>query len=119
MLLPHHPALALLSAAAALACVGCLSGSIPRMTAQDAQWAQGQWPDSDAQQLESGRRVYISRCGGCHSAVSPAKLSGERWRQQVALMSPKAHLQDPEKAWVIRYLLTASRPQADPASGAH
>lgn len=95
----------------------CGPSAIPHATAGDVARAQARWPDSSEQQLNQGRRAYLVHCGGCHSAVPPARFGASAWQGYVERMAGKAKLADPDKDLVIRYLQIAARP--DSAAEAH
>ncbi len=104
----HLLNLACLLAPTAVGTVACTS-AVPTMTAEDAHWAAQTWPDATQGQLQRGRTLYVSRCGGCHAVVPPEKHSADMWRTEIAQMAPRANLMGEDRELVLRYLVTASR----------
>lgn len=68
-----------------------------------------QRPGTDAQRLESGRRVYLARCIGCHSAEPIEKYSFDQWRMILPAMAEEAKLNDTQAADLEAYVFTARR----------
>jgi cytochrome c1 len=61
-----------------------------------------------AEQLQSGRRLFVSRCLECHTLPSVTKHSREEWPHLVSRMSGRANLSVSEQAAIVAYLRAAS-----------
>lgn len=64
--------------------------------------------------LASGRDVYATRCGSCHSLVPPQSRTREQWETILPRMSRKARLEPDEGAAVRAYILAAHRAAGAP-----
>jgi len=54
--------------------------------------------------LQSGRTLYVNRCGSCHNLYSPDSYSSANWSSILASMAPKASLTSTEKSLVLKYV---------------
>ncbi|MEZ4363778.1 MAG: hypothetical protein R3B48_26605 [Kofleriaceae bacterium] len=96
---------------------GCARRVPPIAGPSDVAWAQGKWPEMEAADLERGRALVQSKCGGsCHRPPMPSDQPSMAWPLHVAEMSERAGL-DPESHLLVeRYLMTLSRPADQTAS---
>jgi cytochrome c1 len=62
----------------------------------------------DAEQLQNGRRLFLSRCLECHTLPPVAKYSRNEWPHLVSRMSGRANLSPGEQAAIVAYLRAAS-----------
>jgi cytochrome c1 len=62
----------------------------------------------DAQQLQNGRRLFVSRCLECHTLPRVTKYNREQWPRLVSRMSGRANLSADQQAAVVAYLRAAS-----------
>jgi cytochrome c1 len=62
----------------------------------------------DAEQLQNGRRLFVSRCLECHTLPPVAKYSRNEWPHLVNRMSGRANLSAGEQAAIVAYLRAAS-----------
>jgi len=62
----------------------------------------------DAEQLQNGRRLFLSRCLECHTLPPVAKYSRNEWPHLVSRMSGRANLSAGEQAAIVAYLRAAS-----------
>jgi len=62
-------------------------------------------------ELRAGRRIYVSKCGGCHSLIPVDRYDDAKWSQEVAEMIrlKKVRLAQDEQASLVRYLSTANK----------
>jgi mono/diheme cytochrome c family protein len=66
-------------------------------------------PDhAEVEQLQNGRRLFLSHCLECHTLPPVAKYSRNEWPHLVSRMSARANLSVGEQADVIAYLRAAS-----------
>lgn len=101
------PPLAFLLAAA------CAS-ALPEVTpAVEAAYA-ARWPTADAEQLRTGRALFVQRCSGCHVLPTPGKHDATGWEKTVEAMSSRAHLDAPGHEAVLRYLVFTSEARKSP-----
>lgn len=101
-------ALAAVTLAAALG--ACGGSAVPVPTAADASRGSAHFPDLTLSELSQGRRLYVSRCGSCHTLKRPAELTPERWQEEVTDMRAKngVHLSEADARAIIRYLTVAA-----------
>jgi len=95
-----------LATAAALA--AACSAALDHPTAQDAEWAQREWPGTTVRQLAEGRALYVDKCSGCHNLHLPAEHTPEEWKGYVAYMTADAKITSEEAGTIARYLAAAS-----------
>jgi hypothetical protein len=66
-------------------------------------------PDhASAQELETGRNLFVSRCLECHTLPPARKYSPGEWPHLVDRMSGRANLSAGEQAAIVAYLRAAS-----------
>jgi hypothetical protein len=93
---------------------GCAARVPPAVSAADVAWAQQRWPEVSHQDLERGRSLLQSKCGGsCHLPPSPGDQSATAWPRHVAEMSVRAGLTIDSQRLLEQYLVTLAR--AEPA----
>ncbi len=95
-----------LSLAIAIASLASCAGSIPIPTEADAEWASHTWTGTSVHNLKNGRKLYIEKCGGCHSLSVPARYSVLEWEHIMEKMKIKAAVSEEEKNLMMRYLVT-------------
>jgi len=62
----------------------------------------------DPEQLQNGRRLFVSRCLECHSLPSVAKHSPDEWPHLVSRMAGRANLSAADQSAITAYLRAAS-----------
>ncbi len=87
---------------------GC-TGAIPRVDAQVVATARGRGYAGDPGRLESGRDLYVRRCGSCHSLHAPAEQDPAGWTKVLVVMGRKARLDADQSALVLDYLQATAR----------
>ena len=92
--------------ALAFSAFACARTVMPVASPDDAQRAAKAWPGTTHADLEQGRKLYISRCSGCHQPVHPADVAPDKWPGELREMSARAKLDDMQTAQVERYLVT-------------
>jgi hypothetical protein len=66
-------------------------------------------PDhADAEQLQNGHRLFVSRCLECHTLPPVTKYSRDEWPYLVSRMSNRANLSASDQSAIIAYLRAAS-----------
>lgn len=55
-------------------------------------------------ELQLGRKLYVSKCGGCHALILPEKYNSEQWQYWVAKMESKVKMNDHEKETILKYV---------------
>src|SRR5262249_27201117 len=78
---------------------GGRSGPVPTPEPAAAQAA-----GLSAEDIESGRRLYGTKCARCHKCYDPAKYDESAWRTWMRKMSRKAKLDPVEDQTLGRYL---------------
>jgi hypothetical protein len=91
---------ALMLAAASLA--GCGMGP-PTATALDASRAHVQLSE-----LQQGRSLLLSKCGGCHRTPLPTEHRADEWPVKLEEMTGRAHLDASQRRLIETYLVTMS-----------
>ena len=66
--------------------------------------ADPQTKANDLSELQEGRRLYIAKCGGCHTLYLPGKHTKQEWQVTINNMATRAHLAPLEKIRVFNYL---------------
>ena len=66
---------------------------------------------SNLSEIQEGRILYISKCGGCHSLVLPEKHDKEQWPALVDKMEKKAKITQVEKKLILNYLVKGIKSQ--------
>ena len=79
---------------------GCVAAP-PPVTAIDASRAHVELAD-----LQRGRSLLVSKCGGCHRTPLPAEHRGAAWPEKLDDMSARAHLDDLQRHLIEAYLVT-------------
>jgi mono/diheme cytochrome c family protein len=81
-------------------------GTLPPPNSTDVKAANAHWPGTTIEQLSSGRRAYLNKCGTCHSLKSDSSVPRDVWEPTVNRMRSKngAQLSDEEIADIARYL---------------
>ena len=54
--------------------------------------------------LQEGRKLYIHKCGSCHTLLLPEKYSKQEWQIWIGKMQVKALLNDHEKEEIFLYV---------------
>src|SRR6476619_2448325 len=62
----------------------------------------------DAEQLQNGHRLFVSRCLECHTLPPVTKYSRDEWPYLVSRMSNRANLSGSDQFAIIAYLRAAS-----------
>jgi hypothetical protein len=62
----------------------------------------------DAEQLQNGHRLFVSRCLECHTLPPVTKYSRDEWPYLVSRMSNRANLSASDQSAIIAYLRAAS-----------
>jgi hypothetical protein len=84
--------------------------SIPHLTPSQLSWAATKWPDARAGELEHGRSLYVTRCGSCHTAPTPAEVKAENDADMVKEMADRAKLTPSEQQAVLRFIEAVTEP---------
>lgn len=92
------------------ACGGGGLHAFPTPGQTDLTQAQQSWPGTQLQELETGRQLYLSRCGSCHRPFEPHQLSEAMWPEAVTEMREQAKLDDAQVSAITKYIVTMSRP---------
>ena len=62
----------------------------------------------DAEQLQNGHRLFVSRCLECHTLPPVTKYSRDEWPYLVSRMSNRANLSASDQSAIIAYLRAAA-----------
>lgn len=55
-------------------------------------------------EMQAGRKLYIQKCGSCHTLVLPEKHTKPEWQHFLAEMQKKASINNLEKEQILKYL---------------
>ena len=80
---------------------GCVGMSPPPASAIDASRAHIELAD-----LQSGRSLLLSKCGGCHRPPMPAERRPHDWPVTLNDRSSRAHVDGTERHLIEEYLVT-------------
>jgi cbb3-type cytochrome oxidase cytochrome c subunit len=89
----------ILKLAAAVTIIVAACGTALYIPAENQSTAGASYKD-----LLEGREIYINKCGGCHSLITPEKFEVSEWGKWVERMGPKAHISEDEKRSILAYL---------------
>jgi hypothetical protein len=78
----------------------CAGMSPPAATPLDASRA-----NVDLAELQSGRKLLISKCGSCHRPPMPSAHSRSEWPSKLDDMSERSKLDAVQRQQIERYLL--------------
>jgi hypothetical protein len=100
--------------AAALLCGLGLAGggcapSLPAATPADAVRANVELAD-----LQRGRTLVVSKCGGCHRPPLPAEHGGDAWPSKLDEMSARSNLDVNQRHLIEAYLVTMATREPSP-----
>ena len=59
---------------------------------------------ADIEELKSGRKIYVNKCGSCHTLRLPEKFTRTQWTEAMVKMQKKAKISDEEKQLILNYL---------------
>ena len=60
---------------------------------------------ADLAVLHAGRKLYVSKCGSCHTLVLPEKHTNTQWPALVASMEARSKITPDESKLILNYLL--------------
>lgn len=81
-------------AAAAYSCSSALY--IPQANQQTSLASLGE--------MQAGRKLYVQKCGGCHTLYLPEKYTKTQWQHTLNEMATKASIDTLEKKLIFKYL---------------
>jgi hypothetical protein len=55
-------------------------------------------------ELQDGRRLYVEKCGGCHTLYLPEKYTKADWQHWLNEMDSKVKVEPIEKERLLKYL---------------
>jgi hypothetical protein len=61
-------------------------------------------PNTNIEDLQKGRKLYINNCGSCHSLILPDKYNTEQWQFWVSKMEPKTKINSEDSELILKYL---------------
>ncbi len=107
------PAKLILPSLAFLLAAAC-AGALPEVTPAVEAAYTARYPAADAEQLRTGRALFVQRCSGCHTLPGPGKHDATGWEKTVEVMRSRAHLDAPGHEAVLRYLIFTSEARKNP-----
>lgn len=96
--------------------LGACAGHLPKLTPPQLEWAARRWPKARAEQVVSGRRLYVLKCSGCHTLKLPGAYPAEKWPKIMEKMGPKTKLSKEQEEMIMRYITTVLEGPASPES---
>jgi len=61
-------------------------------------------PTASLSQLQEGRKLYVKKCGNCHTLYLPEKYSKKEWQHWLDEMQEKAVIDTLQKQQILLYL---------------
>ncbi|GDY14913.1 hypothetical protein LBMAG53_37910 [Planctomycetota bacterium] len=58
--------------------------------------------------FDTGRRLYLNRCSGCHALIPPEQISADRWPAEVARMAKRSVIDSAQQQAITDYLVAVS-----------
>jgi len=55
-------------------------------------------------ELQAGRKLYVQKCGGCHTLYLPEKYTKAEWQHWINKMDTKVKMDTLEKEQILKYL---------------
>ncbi len=55
-------------------------------------------------ELQAGRKLYVQKCGGCHTLFLPEKYTKAEWQHWMNEMDTKVKMDTLEKEKMVKYL---------------
>ncbi len=103
------PTILLLTAALYSGCESTSERSgAPEVT---AAMTSGGGQQADRATLETGRSLFLARCGHCHTLPAVAAHTAQQWPGIVAHMSKRSGLKQDQGQAVLAYILAARKAQ--------
>jgi mono/diheme cytochrome c family protein len=56
------------------------------------------------EELQAGRKYYVSKCGSCHALYLPEQYEKEVWIKNMDEMQERSNVSDAEKRLILLYL---------------
>lgn len=89
----------------AIAFLSACSPALYLPTPEDAEKS-----GTELEALQTGRALYVSHCGSCHNLIVPEKHTFAEWEKNMIEMQDKARIDDTQRALIMNYLKTRSKP---------
>ncbi len=84
--------------------------SVLPTSAYELSNAQLKVPGITMERLSAGKKIYISKCSGCHALKNPSSYTVDKWEPILQKMFVKAKLTDEEEKMLIRdYVMAISK----------
>lgn len=92
---------------------GCISAKLILPAQSDVDRVKEKFPAYTLEQLNSGKQLYETHCGNCHSLKRPGSRNEEQWKsdvpRMVKLINKKSSVvNDKEEDLILKYLITMS-----------
>ena len=88
-------------------CVSTLEGVAPPVNAAMIEVARNE--GSDAEALDRGRLIYITRCAQCHSVLPVGQYSRQEWDRILPDMAQRTRLDGNQAAELRAYVMGSFR----------
>jgi cytochrome c5 len=85
---------------------GCARRSPPQVTAADAERG-----NIELAELQSGRKLLLRKCAGCHKTPMPNDHTPAEWPKMIAEMAGRAKLDAMQTRLIEKYLVVMSESQ--------
>ena len=60
---------------------------------------------SDLAELQAGRKLYVNKCGSCHTLILPEKHTAAQWPGMETRMEARSKITPGESKLILKYLL--------------
>ena len=77
---------------------------LQKPTNDDLASCKSIYNDCQLNHLETGYKLYIKNCGGCHTLHLPNTYNKQQWEKKLPEMFEKTSLNESEKFLVQKYL---------------
>jgi hypothetical protein len=86
--------------------MACVTTGLPQPDQESVIRVSGQWPGITVDSLRAGRDDYRINCMACHVLHMPSEFTPQQWKQIVAKMKHKAHIDDATADSILHYLIS-------------
>ena len=75
----------------------------------DVEYCKTKYNDANLDDLDMGYKLYVKKCGGCHSMYSPKYYKNDEWEKLLPEMIERSKLNSVEELQVRKYIYTMNR----------
>lgn len=75
----------------------------------DVEYCKIKFPKTTFEDLNSGYKLYIKKCGGCHFLYSPKYYSNADWDKTLPEMMERSKVNSIEELQIRKYIFSINR----------